>query len=254
MAVDAAVSAAQSGDAAAFNDATANLSRFDREQLAVLLGAITRDLLERSHPDGLDSEGAEQVLQSCIRSAACWYEGVDSDSLVGALLPRWHQQPRRTTAARRHRRGDTRLAADRGPAQDPGPRAAAHSRPRASRVIASKLSSFRDPARTRARQLDGPPGHLVRLSSALGYPGTGMRWRVAASATLLHQALADWRRREDGQRPRDESAVKAGRGEPGGKLKMSRRASPSRVLRGMRRAVSRGGRSRSDHGLAVLGA
>ena len=67
LAVDAAVSAAQSGDAAAFTDATANLSRFDREQLAVLLGAITRDLLERSHPDGLDSEGAEQVLQSCIR-------------------------------------------------------------------------------------------------------------------------------------------------------------------------------------------
>ena len=56
LAVDAAVSAAQSGDAAAFTDATANLSRFDREQLAVLLGAITRDLLERSHPDGLDSE------------------------------------------------------------------------------------------------------------------------------------------------------------------------------------------------------
>ena len=85
LAVDAAVSAAQSGDAAAFTDATANLSRFDREQLAVLLGAITRDLLERSHPDGLDSGDAEQVLQSCIRSAASWYEGVDSDSLVEAL-------------------------------------------------------------------------------------------------------------------------------------------------------------------------
>jgi hypothetical protein len=85
LAVDAAVSAAQSGDAAAFTDATASLSRVDREQLAALLGAITRDLLERSHPDGLDSEDAEQVLQSCIRSAASWYEAVDSDSLVGAL-------------------------------------------------------------------------------------------------------------------------------------------------------------------------
>jgi hypothetical protein len=85
LAVDAAVSAAQSGDAAAFTDATASLSRLDREQLAVLLGAITRDLLERSHPDGLGFEDAEQVLQSCIRSAARWYEPVDSDSLAGAL-------------------------------------------------------------------------------------------------------------------------------------------------------------------------
>jgi hypothetical protein len=85
LAVDAAVSAAQSGDAAAFTDATASLRRVDREQLAVFLGAITRDLLERSHPDGLDSEDAEQVLQSCIRSAAPWYEPVDSDSLAGAL-------------------------------------------------------------------------------------------------------------------------------------------------------------------------
>jgi hypothetical protein len=85
LAVDAAVSAAQAGDAAAFTDATATLSRVDREQLAALLGAVTQDLLERSHPDGLGSDDAEQVLQSCIRSAAGWYEALDSDSLVGAL-------------------------------------------------------------------------------------------------------------------------------------------------------------------------
>ena len=85
LAVDAAVSAAQSGDATAFSDAIARLGRVDREQLAVLLGAITRDLIERSHPDGLDSEAAGQVLQSCIRSAAPWYDHVSSDALVGAL-------------------------------------------------------------------------------------------------------------------------------------------------------------------------
>ena len=101
LAVDAAVSAAQSGDAAAFNDATANLSRFDREQLAVLLGAITRDLLERSHPDGLDSEGAEQVLQSCIRSAACWYQEVDATRWSGRLLARL------ASATRTNHRGPT---------------------------------------------------------------------------------------------------------------------------------------------------
>jgi hypothetical protein len=85
LAIDAAVSAAQSGDAAAFADATAKLSRVGREQLAVLLGAVTRDLLERSHPDGLGAEDAEQVLQSCIRSAARWYRPADSDALAGAL-------------------------------------------------------------------------------------------------------------------------------------------------------------------------
>ncbi len=85
LAVDAAVSAAQSAEAAAFTDAVAGLSRVDREQLAVLLGTVARDLLERSHPDGLDSDDAGQVLASCIRSAAGWYERLDSDSLVRAL-------------------------------------------------------------------------------------------------------------------------------------------------------------------------
>jgi hypothetical protein len=85
LAVDAAVSAAQSGAAAAFTDAVADLVRLDGEQLAVLLGSVTRDLLERSHPDGLDSEDADQVLQSCVRSAASWYEPLDGDSLIVAL-------------------------------------------------------------------------------------------------------------------------------------------------------------------------
>jgi hypothetical protein len=85
LAVDAAVSAAQASDAAAFTDAITDLSRVDREQLAVLLGAVTRDLIERSHPDGLDSDDADQVLQSCIRSTASWYKLLDSDSLIRAL-------------------------------------------------------------------------------------------------------------------------------------------------------------------------
>jgi hypothetical protein len=85
LGVDGAVSAARAGQAGAFTDALADLARVDREQLAVLLGAMTQDLLERSHPDGLDSDDAEQVLQSCIRSAAAWYEPLDSDTLIRAL-------------------------------------------------------------------------------------------------------------------------------------------------------------------------
>jgi hypothetical protein len=85
LAIDAAVSAARADDAAAFTDATDELGRMDREQLAVVLGAVTRELLERSHPDGLGSSDAEQVLASCIRSAASWYEPLDGDSLIQAL-------------------------------------------------------------------------------------------------------------------------------------------------------------------------
>jgi hypothetical protein len=85
LAVDAAVSAARSADAPAFTDAMAGLGRVDHEQLAVLLGSVTRDLLERSHPDGLGAADAEQVLGSCTRAAASWYEMLDSDVLVVAL-------------------------------------------------------------------------------------------------------------------------------------------------------------------------
>lgn len=85
LAVGAAVSAAQSADAGAFTEAIADLSRVDREQLVVLLGDMARDLLERSHPDGLDSDDAEQLLQGCIRSAASWYELVDTEPLIRAL-------------------------------------------------------------------------------------------------------------------------------------------------------------------------
>lgn len=84
-AVDAAVSAAQAGDAAAFTEAMADLSRADREQLAVLLGTVMRDLLERSHPDGLDAGDVEQALRSCSTSAASWYELLDSEVLILAL-------------------------------------------------------------------------------------------------------------------------------------------------------------------------
>jgi hypothetical protein len=85
QAVSAAVSAAQSGDAAAFGEAAAGLGRLDREQLQVLLGSVTRDLLERSHPAGLGADDAEQVLRRCLHSAGPWYGAIDGDALLGAL-------------------------------------------------------------------------------------------------------------------------------------------------------------------------
>jgi hypothetical protein len=85
QAVGAAVSAAQSGDAATFTEVAAGLDRLDREQLLVLLGSVTRDLLERSYPDGLGADDAEQVLLSCLTWAAPWYGPIDGDALLGAL-------------------------------------------------------------------------------------------------------------------------------------------------------------------------
>lgn len=85
LAIDVAVSAAGAGDTPAFTDALDDLGRLDSEQLAVVLGAVTRELLERSHPDGVGSADAEQVLASCMKSAASWYEPLDGDSLIRAL-------------------------------------------------------------------------------------------------------------------------------------------------------------------------
>jgi hypothetical protein len=85
LAVETAVSAAQAGDLAAFTDSVADLIRADHGQIAVLLGAVTRDLIERSHPYGLDSGDAERLLQSCLRSAGPWYTPLELDKLIRAL-------------------------------------------------------------------------------------------------------------------------------------------------------------------------
>src|SRR3954449_3542340 len=83
-AVDAAVAAAGAGELDPFTEATTHLVRLDRGQLTVVLGAVVRELLEQAHPDGLDSDDAEQVLESCLRSAA-WYPALDRDALIRAL-------------------------------------------------------------------------------------------------------------------------------------------------------------------------
>jgi len=84
--VDAAVTAAQAGDPVAFGEAMTGLAALDREQLAVLLGTVTRQLLERSHPDGLDSGDAQHVLSSAARRAVAWYEPLDGAALLEALI------------------------------------------------------------------------------------------------------------------------------------------------------------------------
>jgi hypothetical protein len=83
-AIDAAVRSAQSADAVGFDRAQTELSRVDPEQLRTLLGHVSRELFERAHPDGLDSDDAEQALRSCAQSAG-WFAHLDRDALVVAL-------------------------------------------------------------------------------------------------------------------------------------------------------------------------
>ena len=51
----------------------------------MLLGTVTRDLLERSHPNGLDSDDAEEVVRSTLAAAAPWFEPLDGNALILAL-------------------------------------------------------------------------------------------------------------------------------------------------------------------------
>jgi hypothetical protein len=86
QAVATAVAAARSEDAEAFGLATLALARLDRSQLTVLLGAMTRDLLEGSHPDGVDAEDANEILRSCARFADGWYPDFGGEPAVHALI------------------------------------------------------------------------------------------------------------------------------------------------------------------------
>ena len=127
LAVDAAVSAARAGDAAAFAAACDDLSQVEPGQLAVLLGTVTRDLLEHSHPDGLDSDDVEHVLRSGLKLAAGWYEGLDGAALILALT------------------GALGISADPGPEEPPRPGGAA--------VVAHGLLLIADQLRVLAQPL-----------------------------------------------------------------------------------------------------
>ena len=83
--VSDSIRAARSADGPAFAEAATALARVDRQQLGVLLGAMTRDLLERTHPDGLDSGDATAVVTSCVVAAGPWYDALEADYVVLAL-------------------------------------------------------------------------------------------------------------------------------------------------------------------------
>ncbi len=83
--IELAVAAARDTDADGFATAIGFLARMDEAQVVVVLGTLTRELIEQTHPDGLDTDDAQQALDSCVRFATPWYVDVDSDALIVAL-------------------------------------------------------------------------------------------------------------------------------------------------------------------------
>ncbi len=81
----AAVDAATGQDRDAFLAATERLAALDPDQVGLVLGAVTRSLVEELHPDGVSGDDAAALLAGCARSAYPWWPEVDSNALLLVL-------------------------------------------------------------------------------------------------------------------------------------------------------------------------
>lgn len=80
-----AVTAAQTADVPAFDEAVDRLAGCEPEQVRVVLGVLVRALLEDLHPDGVSGDDLLDLIKSCARTSYGWYPGVDLDVLVVVL-------------------------------------------------------------------------------------------------------------------------------------------------------------------------
>ena len=88
--ITTAVEAARAGDRDSFDAAVAELNRGgarrpDAEQVGVVVGLLLGELFERVHPDGIDSDDAELVVERCLRTYRPWWPPLDEDQLIRAL-------------------------------------------------------------------------------------------------------------------------------------------------------------------------
>ncbi|WP_033342472.1 hypothetical protein [Catenuloplanes japonicus] len=109
VAASGAVEAARAKDAEAFDEAVEALAAQDQERSGLVLGAVTRLLVEASHQDGVDSDDVRAVLAHCVREAMTWQAEVDPQVvlvlLAGALGvydPEGEDAPPKATAQARH--------------------------------------------------------------------------------------------------------------------------------------------------------
>jgi hypothetical protein len=84
-AIDAGVAAARAEDAGRLREAAAQLSKMDNTQTGKVMGGVLRQLLERGHPDGVDSDDIRDLLQECTRGAARWLPETDPHTLLVVL-------------------------------------------------------------------------------------------------------------------------------------------------------------------------
>lgn len=80
--VCAAVGAAGTADAEELRGAAADLEALDAAHVSVVLGAVTRMLLEEQHPDGVDGDDLRAVLDGCSRWALGWLPETDPEVLL----------------------------------------------------------------------------------------------------------------------------------------------------------------------------
>ena len=83
--VRSALAAVHAHDGEALDEALDLLARVDPVALGTVLGELTRDLLERAFPDGLDADDAGQVLREVHLAAHGWQAPLETDTLVIAL-------------------------------------------------------------------------------------------------------------------------------------------------------------------------
>jgi len=81
----AAVDAARDQDRDAFLPAAERLAALDPDQVGLVLGAVTRTLLESLHPDGLSGEDAQAAIARCATTTHPWWPGVDPNALLLVL-------------------------------------------------------------------------------------------------------------------------------------------------------------------------
>jgi hypothetical protein len=74
-----------SADRDEFLLATERLAGLDAEQVGLVLGAVSRSLLEDLHPDGLTGDEVQDVIVRCVTAATAWFPEVDVNALVLVL-------------------------------------------------------------------------------------------------------------------------------------------------------------------------
>jgi hypothetical protein len=172
-AIDRSVTAAQHRDRDGYLAAAEELAALPAEQAGLVLGALARMLLEESHPDGLDADDIQAVLDRCLRDAAAWLpvDRVQPRTVVAVLAGALGiHEPGLTYAPPPQLTGGNPAGDDwpgvdwDAPARDAAPTAAEYAR-HAPLVVADLLAAARRPLRP---YLDAAFTEIARAESMDG--------------------------------------------------------------------------------------